>query len=312
MSTTIKTYSLSDFNRFANSDIVYTLPPDVIHIIEELSKQVGSPEYVRTPNFDELRSNNSSEIKRFGRNPRQNITVDTNFNITRPSKPVDPDNYNDKIRKVLNKITTKTYNELFPLLIEIMDKIVDLTDEYKKTVSSLILTIVSETAFYSDMYASLYSILYEKYAFLHEALDDRIQSFIASIDEITYYNPDTEYDDFCKNNKDNVKRKSVGNFLVNLTKKHIIDIGVVCEIIETIQNKLIDKLDDENKSEIVVEMSEIAGDMIVTGKDILTSCDNYKTISGNVKKLSTMKTKDHKSLSNKTVFKNMDVCDAIF
>ena len=89
----------------------------------------------------------------------------------------------------------------------------------------------------------------------------------------------------------------------------VINVETVCEIIECIQYNIIGKLDDENKSEIICEMSEIAGDMIITGKTFLNVSKNWGNIISNVKSLSSMKTKDHKSLSNKVIFKNMDVLD---
>lgn len=304
-------YSLADFDKIANDGIKYTLDTSVINIIQELSNQVGAPEYVRTPQFDEKPANDSLAIKRYGRQQaRQDKDCDIKF-ATAPQRPnKDGVNvYTDIIRKLLNKITTKTYAELFPTLIQELDKIVDIQDDYKTTISSLVLSIVSETSFYSDMYASLYASLLEKYEFLWKELDARVVTFKKSIEEITYYSPDTEYDAFCKNNKENLKRKSIGIFLVNLVKMKVINVETVCEIIESIQNNIIGKLDDENKSEILVEMSEIAGDMIITGKTFLNVSNNWGNIISNVKSLSNMKTKDHKSLSNKVIFKNMDVLD---
>ena len=303
-------YSLADFDKIANNGIKYTLDTSVINIIQELSNQVGAPEYVRTPQFDEKPASDSLAVKRYGRHVRQDKECDIKFGVM-TQRPVKEgiNIYTDTIRKLLNKITTKTYNDLFPSLIQELDKIVELQDDYKATISSLVLSIVSETSFYSDMYASLYTSLLEKYEFLWKELDSRVVTFKKSIEEITYYSPDTEYDAFCKNNKENMKRKSIGIFLVNLVKMRVINVETVCEIIESIQYNIIGKLDDENKSEILVEMSEIAGDMIIAGKTFLNVSKNWGNIISNVKSLSSMKTKDHKSLSNKVIFKNMDVLD---
>ena len=305
-------YSLADFDKIANDGIKYTLDTSVINIIQELSNQVGAPEYVRTPQFDEKPANDSLAVKRYGRQVRQDKECDIKFGVM-PQRPVKEgiNIYTDTIRKLLNKITTKTYNDLFPSLIQELDKIVELQDDYKATISSLVLSIVSETSFYSDMYASLYASLLKKYEFLWKELNSRVITFGKSIEEITYYSPDTEYDAFCKNNKENLKRKSTGIFLVNLAKLEVVNIEIVCEIIGSIQNNIIENLDQENKSEIIVEMSEIAGDMIIAGKTFLNVSEKWSNIISNVESLSSMKTKDHKSLSNKTIFKSMDVLDFI-
>ena len=298
-------YSLEDFNKILTDGIEYTLDASVITILHQISTQVGSPEYIRTPQFDEKRT---GDVKRHGKRTTHDKDININFSAHQTPKKLTAD---DTIRKLLNKITTKTYTDLFITLTEELDKIAESSDEYKATISSLIFTIVSETSFYSDMYAGLYASLYEKYEFLRKEIENRIDVFSKSIDTITYHNPDTDYDAFCKNNKENLKRKSIGIFLVNLVKHKIIDNDIVCEIIETIQNKLIDMLDAENKSEIVVELSEISCDMIVSGKDILLLRDKFKNIIRNVRNLSNMNTKQHKSLSNKTIFKNMDTNDCV-
>ena len=129
--------------------------------------------------------------------------------------------------------------------------------------------------------------------------------------EITYYNPDTDYDSFCKNNKDNLKRKSVGVFLVNLAKLKVVNIETVWDIITHLQEIIITNLDEENKSEINVELSEIAGDMIIAGKESLHESILWNTIIGNINILSSKRPKQHKSLSTKAIFKNMDLIDFI-
>lgn len=299
-------YSLADFYKITNDGIKYTLDTTVINIIQELTNQVGAPEYVRTPQFDE---NTSNHVKRYGRHVRQD---NTKIGVI-PERPLKEgvNIYMDTIRKLLNKITTKTYSELFPTLIEELDKIVVLQEEYKTTISTLVLSIVSETSFYSVMYAELYASLLERYEFLRKELDIRVVTFKKSIDEISYYSPDTEYDAFCKNNKENLKRKSIGIFLVNLVKLKAINVEQVCELIEYIQNNINEKIDDKTKTEIITEMSEISGDMIIAGKTILNVSKKWKNVINNVKSLSNMNTSDHKSLSNKTIFKCMDVLDII-
>ena len=165
-------YLLADFDKIADAGIEYTLDASVINIIQQISNQVGAPEYIRTPQFEEKHTNDSLVVKRYGRQIRQEKECDIKFCVVpqRPNK--DGVNvYTDIIRKLLNKITTKTYNDLFPTLIQELDKIVDIQDDYKTTISSLVLSIVSETSFYSDMYASLYASLLEKYEFLWKELD---------------------------------------------------------------------------------------------------------------------------------------------
>ena len=69
---------------------------------------------------------------------------------------------------------------------------------------------------------------------------------------------------------------------------------------------------DEGKTEIVDELSEIVGGMIVAGhEDVLCQTDNWHSITQNVKEMSGLKARDFASLSNKAVFKHMDIMDVI-
>ena len=311
MTNTIKKYSIADFDKISKDGIVYTIDLAVLTIIQQICNQVSSPDDEHNPRVDEKRLHETFHVKRHGGRMHHDkefeIKIGTNQHLIKK----DADVCSDTIRKLLNKITTKTYNDLFPTLILEFDKILELQDDDKRIISMLVLSIVSETSFYSDMYAMLYTYLLEHYDFLREEMDNRVNTFKQWVGEITYYNPDTDYDLFCKNNKANLKRKSVGVFLVNLAKLKAVDIETVCDIIAHIQEIIMINLDEENKSEIIVELSEIAGDMIIAGKEILHGSAIWNTIISNINTLSSKRPKEHKSLSTKAIFKNMDLIDFI-
>jgi len=307
MAVTIKQYSIAEFEKISNNGIEYTLDPTVIKIIEQISSQVDVVEHsanhrsgVKTP-----------YIKRHG--GRTQHDKECTIKITTKDSVIktDIDMCSDTIRKLLNKITEKTYNTLFPEIIKEFDNVILVNDEYKKKISLLVLSIVSESLFYSHMYAILYTYLLEHYDFLREELDNRVNTFKSWIEEITYFNPDTEYDLFCKNNKENLKRKSVGIFLVNLAKLKVLDNEKICDIIVYLQRNIMETLDEENKAEINVELTEIFGDMVIAGKDFLNSSGLWITIISNINILANKKPKEHKSLTTKAIFKNMDLIDSI-
>lgn len=306
-------YSLADFENIINNGIEYTLEHHVINIIQQLADQVGAPEYVRTPQFSRNDVTSSSRPSRKDRQSTQdeNSGMSTHFMTSNRPKSEGIDVSIDLIRKILNKITAKTYTELFPTLLEELDKLSSLNDDEMTKIGGLILSIVGETSFYSDMYAKLYAILHTKYPFLRNTLSGLIGSFKHHIEEITYCNPDINYDVFCKNNKENIRRKSIAVFFVNLVKEGIVGIEQVCDIIEYIQKNIASKLNIENHREIIDELSEISGDMIIAGKDILTISERWENIVEFAETISKMKVKDHQSLSTKAIFKHMDVLDAI-
>ena len=60
---------------------------------------------------------------------------------------------------------------------------------------------------------------------------------------------------------------------------------------------------------IVDEVSEVVFILVTASKDILSGDSAWKDIVENVTVVSKMKVKDNASLTNKTVFKYMDICD---
>ena len=51
MTDTIYCYTDSDIEEIINNGIEYELPKETISMIETLSKKVGAPSYIKTPNF---------------------------------------------------------------------------------------------------------------------------------------------------------------------------------------------------------------------------------------------------------------------
>jgi hypothetical protein len=217
------------------------------------------------------------------------------------------------IRKILNKITEKTYDNLYPNLIQSLDELEDKdfnTEDIDKLADS-IFVILSQTKFYGKMYSQLFKSLKEKYSFLEKILDIRLNNFKNVIDSIVYINPNIDYDNYCKNNKINEKINSEAIFYVNLLNINDIPIENTIDIINYLINKSLKLLDEDDKTEIIQELGEIYGNMIIQGKENLVKYENWQQIYDKIKLISSYKIKDYKSLSNKFIFKNMDILDVL-
>lgn len=302
---TIQQYTLADIEDIICGGINRVIDENVIAIIQKISNQVGSPEYVKTPKFSKKENYNNRKKQ----DTHEDWGAIRHFETTQRIVRNDFERSTDLIRKTLNKITSNTYNALYPVLIEELDKVILTQHTELYTLGTTIFSIVSETAFYSEMYADLYASLYKKYEFLRNALGETMSMFEENTKHIQYCNPERDYDAFCKNNKENSRRKSVAIFVVNLTKHNIVEILEVCKIIQHIQERIITLIETDDKNEIVDELSEISGDMIITGKVKLNKCDLWENIVMNVHNISKMKPREHASLTNKTMFKHMDIID---
>ena len=321
-------YTLPQFEDIICGGIDYQLPPEIVAKIQEIADQVGAPEYVRTPQFVRKerhggRRPDGGRGNRRGRRKAQEVSDEDweairTFEATQRETREGIDASIDLIRKALNKITESTYVDLYPQIIEEMDKVVaasatmDTGADDMEKLSQRIFSIVSETAFYSDMYAKLYNELITKYNWLRPVLDRTFEEYLDSTKTISYCSPDDDYDGFCRNNKENARRQAVGKFFVNISRYGCVDAAAVADIIEEVQDYMMKLYIQEGKAEIVDALSEITGAMVVAGhEDVLADTDSWHNITENIKQVASLKSRDHSSLSNKAVFKHMDIMDVI-
>ena len=158
-----------------------------------------------------------------------------------------------------------------------------------------------------------------KYGFLRALFDAKLSSFSTQFETIQYTSPDTDYDRFCENNKVNECRRSQSLFLVNLALNGFIRklsvARILRQLLETVMNTV-------NRSEKKNEIDELTENVaILFNKTIIEGAEDdsdYEEdeleISGNtivetITLLAKSKVKDYKSLTNKAVFKYMDLVE---
>lgn len=320
---TMKCYNLSDFEGIINDGFKCELSDEVLKIIQTLADQVGAPEYIKTPQF--IRKDKSDAGYRNRRNRRKQKATELsdeaweeirNFEATKRVEKEGIDKSIDNVRKAMNKISNKTYDTLkekiFSELITIVDSGIDVYGEDMTKLVKSLYTIASENSFYSEIYAKLYAELVEKHEFTKKPLLEGASNYISQLKTIKYVSPDDDYDGFCKNNKENANRRAVGVFLVNALKHGLIEADTIVDIIEEIQLQIVNLIGENEQSEIVDELSELVGEILPPAINILLG-DEYdssiRDMVNNIEKISKMKSKDHQSLSNKAVFKHMDILE---
>ena len=332
-------YKLKDFDQIKQNGISYSLPQETIDIIKKISANVGAPEYVKTPFFEKKTVKHTNKYQhQHQQNQQQNtsgikdITLD-NWNAVRNFKPTVMEKKKgielsvDKIRKSLNKITDKTYEKMLLQIIEEIDLIfnenditetggkLELDENYLGELNRIgdsIFDIASGNGFYSKMYAKMSKVLMDKYDFMNEIFKNKMNTDIYLFSDYAYCSPDSDYDQFCRNNKLNEKRRALVLFYINLMIEGIVEEDKMIKMIEDIQEKLIQEIAKDNNSNIVEEMSEIIYIMITHGASTLKkSTDSikgkWKEIIDRVNVVSCKKHKSEPSITNKTIFKHLDM-----
>jgi len=310
-----QTYTREDYDRIKKEGFEYSLPQETLDIIKKIATNVGAPEYIKTPHFDKrqqsykhFRGNNVKEVS------EEEWNVIRNFKTTVMEKKKGVELSIDKIRKHLNKMTTKTYDTLMQQIMEEINLIVGLETNHDDLIIELnkigdsIFDIASGNRFYSSMYATLYKELMSKYEFMQSILTKKLNTDIHIFDDFEYCSPDKDYDQFCNNNKKNEKRRALGLFYVNLMLQQIIPNTTIVELIKDLQEKMTDYISKENNVNIVDELSELLYHLIITSVTVLkSSTKEWTQIMEHVSSISIMKAKSAPSISNKTIFKHMDI-----
>jgi hypothetical protein len=304
-------YTRNDYDRIKKDGFIYTLPQETIDTIKKISANVGAPEYIKTPHFEKRSYKPRIHIKEVSDAEWDSVR---NFKSTVIEKKKGVELSIDIIRKHLNKMTTKTYDTLQTQICGEIDQIMatetnqdELLVELNK-IGDAIFDIASGNRFYSGMYAALYNELMVKYEFMKTILTAKLNTDIHIFNDFEYCSPEKDYDKFCNNNKTNEKRRALGSFYVNLMLQEIIPSTKIIKMINELQTNLTDYIKAENNVNIVEELSELLYGLITTGAPKLkTQKAEWNTIMANVNIIGKMKAKSAPSISNKTIFKHMDI-----
>ena len=272
------TYSLEFIQNIIYSGFNYVIPEDAMEKINNLSREVGSPGYIKTPVFHKKEQQHNGERKmedndnqgfkekernRKKRNKFNEITDDSEWNnvnqfqTTKIEAKTGIHMEIDIIRTLINKMTDKNFDDTKNKIIEIMERLMsDYSKVYVCLVSKHIFDIVTSNKYHSKNFASLYSILIEKYDFIRDDFRTNFNMFTQLFDNIEYVDPNEDYNMFCEINKINEKRKILSLFYNNLMIVKTITKNDIIQIIKYLLTKIYTFISIENKKNEVDELTE--------------------------------------------------------
>lgn len=336
MTTATLRYTLEQIEDIVFKGFDYRVPDDVMEKISNLAMQVGSPDYVKTPVFKkrenpmkvdpETTSTSTPIAKEYIKKRKGNRNMEVfndedwdtirTFQTTKIEAKTGIDADFDSIRNTINKMTDKNYSDMRNKIIEIIEKLVSENSESALgVIAENIFDIASSNRFYSKIYADLYSDLSSKFEFIKEQYLQNLKRFTDLFNNIEYVDSSVNYDRFCEINKINEKRKSLAAFYINLMYCGIISKDEIMLITRNLLAKIYEFISVENKKNEVEELTETIA--ILYKKDLYQDNEedvDYEKIEGFtitqiIEKIANSKVKDYKSLSNKSLFKFMDLID---
>ena len=318
-------YTTDDIDTIRSHGFEIYLPNDVLENIKKLTSHVGSPDYIKTPVFKKFdvgkKINNPSSLKK-DKNSKKNSAIDAaEWSAIKTNKPINNetkgviDTQIENIICYLNKMSDKNYGDMCQKIVNIMDDMIanEMNSEDMLRLSTKIFDIASANRFYSKIYADLYSVLSCKYEVMKSIFQQNFQNFTELFNVIEYVDPNVDYDKFCDVNKRNEKRKALALFYVNLMKNDVVTKSQIVDITRNLMSQFYAYISMDGKTNEVDELCEIIA--ILYNKELYKdSSIKYDLIEGHtinevVEKVSKSKVKDFKSLTNKSLFKFMDVND---
>ena len=311
-------YTLQDFMNITFNSFDFALPDETIELINNLSCQVGSPTYIKTPLFQkrdmkDVNVLNFKKKKNNGKNVDEDWDTLRSFQTTKLEQKVGIDVQIDLIRSYLNKMTDRNFVEIKNKITELLDKLIEdgIEQEDITKIGENIFEIASNNRFYSKLYADLYSELIQKYEIMKILFENSLNAYMELFVTIEYVEASEDYDKFCKINKINESRKAISNFFVNLMMNSIISKEVINNLIVSLFKQIYIFIYEDNKKNEVDELVENV--CILFRKEVVEMFSSEVvdglTVLDLIDKLAKSKSKNFTSLSNKSIFKFIDLVE---
>jgi hypothetical protein len=314
----------------------YDLNPDIKKILDMLDTQIIVPTEVyevsnirrNDKSFDRnQRGNPHMKNRRGGGSNSRNSSSENlntmmedwnairNFKATNIVKAVGFEKELNVIRCLLNKLSAKNYETQ---KVEILKKVKDIinvdddntNDETTNTlkVANMIFDIASANRFMSELYADMYVELVGECETFGDILEGLLKKYRETINNISYADPNEDYDKFCDYNKENELRRANTAFIMNLTKRDMISRKEVMNVICELQELTVKFINEENRKNEVDEIAENMFLFYTMGNEFISNEQLWSTrIMPFIESFSKKKAKEYKSLTSRSVFRYMDM-----
>jgi len=314
-------YSLNDFNEILFSEsMVYKLQDETVKMIENLAQILGvsltSTSNNNTMNvattgakYDYLnkKSRKPNSVVAGSKKEMEDSWLQPVFKATVIEKK---EGTMPEIRTCLNKLSEKNYETNKPILLELIRKE---DPSQLEIVANNIFDIASTNKFFSEIYSKLYKELLKEFDIFDDILQRFVTTFCDTMCNITYVDPNKNYDDFCAYNKKNDARKATSMFITNLVKKEVLSVETLADIIIKIQTIMNEYMESTNRTNEVEEITENLF-LLITPNIVLlkaNALDKWSNVLANIQRIAECKAKDHASLTSRAIFKHLDMLESL-
>lgn len=302
------TYNLNDYNNIKLSLLTNPLPEDVLTSYNKLVTQLNI--VITSPSEAEHKERRLNKKQRLAKQTEAFPPISFKEKVV--NEIIGPDKIMTNIRGCFNKLSVKNYDTQRDLLISHLNELRESNEEsYLIEVSNQFFDVASKNSFYSEMYAKLYKELTQICPLFEERKEQFLMDCVDNLDTIIHVDEKTDYEGYCKNNKLNDIRRSMNTFLINLYKKDEYNIQDVFKIIKLIEDKLIQKINDESQRHVVEELTENLYIFVSELSSDLKTNLKWQSVYESIERYSKCNVSDYQGLNNRIKFKYMDMIDVI-
>lgn len=296
-----------------------TLPSSTLNAIKLLNSQFQEQrEYGNTSGKNHNKNDFNRNYRRRNHNDKRNVSSSSptnnksseQFQATVFKSKEGVEKHMSELFTALNKVTDVTYEALKN---DIFRGVRIVIEEYSETEINRLLNTTFNVAtnhrFHSQVYAKIYKELIDKYDIFKTRLIEGIREYDNYVTKIDYVDANENYEEFCKINQTNEKRKSFTVFIVNLMKEGVISFETMEEYLNKIVLSLKTYINEEGQTKSVEEITENIFLFLSNIKGELEEHNKYDLWKGFVTEYSKKKISECKSYSNRCKFKYMDILD---
>jgi len=223
------------------------------------------------------------------------------------------------LRVLLNKISAATYDKQRDAILAAFREYFGnedadvVTEENTVRLSKAVFDIASTNKFYAELYANLFQELVREFDVFKQLLAKFVETFCqTSTQNIVYIDPDVDYDGYCAYTKQSDIRKSTATFIVCCLMRGLAELNDVIDIVVEFIESVLKMKDETGKTKEVEEITELVFIMVCAMNETAKTETKWEEqVMQEVERLSKMKAKDYASLSNRAVFKFMDLMDKL-
>jgi len=215
----------------------------------------------------------------------------------------------NNLRTFLNKITKNNYDVQKDNIIHILD--IMYTNGNMEKIILLYLEICTINRSLINTYVDLWIDILEKYDIDNKYKLLLIDKYSNSINNITYVDPDVDYDQHCKINKQNDKRRNLIIFVSKLIHKNHIDKNQLIIFIHSLISRIREHTNDISNINITNEYVEMLYLCLQDNITLLKDTSDWININNFIKEYMTSDKVNKIGISSRATFKMMDINDKI-